>query len=292
MNKLDPNALFERIAADVPRALHQHLFITGSLAAAFHYRAKLDGQGVNTKDADLMVHPAGDVESCQKMAIELLKAGWRRTTECFPQVAPDPANQLRAIRLFPPDSDDYFIEFLNLPNQEQADPRIWVPIQLDDGWYGLPSFRFVSVLAVDRASSNVGLEYAVPPMMALANLLAHPTVGSERIESGSMRGLLRSAKDLGRVLALVRLEGADRVEAWKVSWLAALQQCFPDRWKSLVPNLGSGLKELIEDQNALDDAYRSTDIGLLNGMNVTVTNLQAIGRRFLQDVIEPVANEA
>jgi hypothetical protein len=37
MNKLDPKELFERIARDVPTELHQHLFVTGSLAAAYHY---------------------------------------------------------------------------------------------------------------------------------------------------------------------------------------------------------------------------------------------------------------
>ena len=70
-------------------------------------------------------------------------------------------------------------------------------------------------------------------MMALANLLSHPRVGSDRIESGPMQGLLLSAKDLGRVIALARLTGREETEVWPRTWLEALKNCFPDEWKEL-----------------------------------------------------------
>jgi hypothetical protein len=128
-------------------------------------------------------------------------------------------------------------------------------------------------------------------MMALANLLSHPEVGTARIESGPMQGLLRAAKDLGRVIALARLAGRDEVEQWLPEWREALMLCFPDQCKELAARLGRGLKELLGDSNALNEAHRTTDIGLLSGMGVTPEMLQASAERLLFDVIDPLAQE-
>ncbi len=68
MKKLDPSALFERLAGDIPGDLRANLFVTGSLAAAYHFQSQLEGRAINTKDADLVVHPAGNVISCRQMA--------------------------------------------------------------------------------------------------------------------------------------------------------------------------------------------------------------------------------
>jgi hypothetical protein len=292
MNRLDPNALFTRIAADVPSKLHKHLFVTGSLAAAYHFQAKMEGRAITTKDADLVVHPAGNVESCQHMARRLLDLGWTRTAECYPRPNPDPVDGLRAIRLYPPGPHDYFIEFLNLPQRGQAEAKRWIPLEMVDGWYGLPSFRFLGVTSLNRLTSSVGLEYASPSMMALANLLSHPKIGSDRIESGPMQGLLRSAKDLGRVIALARLTGRDETEAWQETWLEALKECFSEEWKGLAGRVGDGLRELLGDDDALEDARQSTDVGLLSGMAVDAGMLKASGERLLLDVIDPLADVA
>jgi hypothetical protein len=289
MRKLDPLALFERLAADIPTDLHANLFVTGSLAAAYHFQAELEGRAVNTKDADLVVHPAENVTSCQQMASKLIALGWIRTEECYPRPNPDPPDDLRAIRLYPPGSHDYFLEFLNVPQRGQTEAKRWVKIQMDDGWYGLPSFRFLSVTALNRLKSIAGLEYAAPAMMALANLLSHPEVGTARIESGPMQGLLRAAKDLGRAIALARLAGRDEAEQWLPKWREALELCFPDECKRLAARLGYGLKELLGDDNALEDAYKTTNIGLFSGMAVTPTMLRASGERLLMDVIDPLA---
>ncbi len=288
MNKLDPYKLFSQIAADVPSELHQHLFVTGSLAAAYHYRTELQGQAINTKDADLVIHPAGNISSCREMTEQLLHLGWRRTEGCFSQAQQEPVDDLRAIRLLPPASDEYFIEFLNIPEQDQLEAKRWIPISLADGWYGLPSFRYLGVVSQGRLRSEMGLEYAAPSMMALANLLSHPEVGTSRIESGSMRGILRSAKDLGRVIALARLAGRDEVELWQQPWVEAIQVCFPSSWNTLLTNIGSGLEELLNDANALQEAQQTTDIGILNGMDVSADELRAEGERFMVDLIEPL----
>lgn len=288
MNRLDPKKLFQRIARDVPASLHPHLFVTGSLAAAYHYRKQLRGEGINTKDADLVVHPAGDTMSCREMTERLRGLGWRNTDQCFPQTAAEPTHTLRAIRLFPEASNDYFIEFLNIPQIGQPEAKVWIPVQLTDGWYGLPSFRFMGVISLGRCSSDAGLEYAHPAMMALANLLSHPQLGTDTIEQGDFSGILRSAKDLGRVLALARLEGRDGTEAWGEVWLNGLQTCFPEAWTNFARNLGSGLEELLGDETAMADARKTTDVGLLNSMNVSVEMLRATGERLMQDVIRPL----
>lgn len=292
MKKLDPKSLFERLAADIPGDLHANLFVTGSLAAAYCFRAELEGRAINTKDADLVVHPAGNITSCQQMARKLLTLGWTRTEECYPKPNPDPAEDLRAIRLYPPGSHDYFLEFLNVPELGQQEPKRWIKIQMDEGWYGLPSFRFLGVTSLFRRNSHVGLEYASPAMMALANLLSHPEVGTARIESGPTGGILRSAKDLGRVIALARLAGREETERWLLQWHEALERCFPGEWPELAVRVGDGLRELLGDDNALEDAFKTTDIGLLSGMNVTPTMLRASGERLLMDLIEPLADIA
>lgn len=288
MNRLDPEKLFQHLAKDIPADLHRHLFVTGSLAAAYHYRATLLGRGVNTKDADLVVHPAGHTDSCQQMAERLKELGWRNTNECFAQTSAEPVDELRAIRLYPPSSQEYFIEFLNIPGHDQAVAKRWIPIQLQEGWYGLPTFRFLGIAANHRCTSEAGLEYAAPAMMALANLLSHFEVGTTRIESGDMLGTLRSSKDLGRVLALAWLEGREGTEAWQAPWLEAMQECFPQQWPSLLKTLGTGLEELLTDSNAMEEARMTTEIGLLNGMNVSVDMLRVTGERLLQDLIIPL----
>ncbi len=226
--------------------------------------------------------------SCQEMSQQLLETGWRCTDECYPKPIPEPVNDLRAIRLFPPESNTYFIEFLNVPEKDQIEARRWIPLKLADGWYGLPSFRFLGIVSIDRIGSHVGLEYAAPQMMALANLLSHPQVGTQRIKSGSTTGLLRSAKDLGRVIALAYLAGREETEAWHDLWLEATQECFPEQWKGLLGELGNGLNELLHDQNVIEEVRKTTDVGILNGMNVSAEVLQAIGERLMQDVIEPL----
>ena len=68
---IDPNVLFEMVAATVPSDLHPNTLIVGSLAAADHHRDRLTGQAVATKDADMVVQPAGAVTECAAIARRL-----------------------------------------------------------------------------------------------------------------------------------------------------------------------------------------------------------------------------
>lgn len=284
---VDFDALFARIAGELPGDLLSHLYVAGSLAAACHYSGSLGTSGVKTKDADLVIHPAGDTESARSIAQRLLEAGWRRKEDCYPSAMAEPVEDLRAIRLYPPTHDEYFVEFLNLPGATQHG-KSWLAVELHDGWYGVPSFEFLSLTSIDRETANNGLDYAAPAMMALANLLSHPRLGVARIGTPIQgREVLRSSKDLGRVLAFAWLEGRAGTEDWAARWQNALQRCFPSRWQELAARAGSGLRELLEDDGAMEEAFHSCVYGLLAGKGVTLEQLRVAGKRFLVDVVEP-----
>jgi hypothetical protein len=289
VSKLDPVILFRTLCKDLPQDLRRDVFVTGSLAAAYAFKVRLAGQAVNTKDADLLIHPAGNVDSARKMAERLLKIGWRPTDQCKPLAEmPGDVERLWAIRLMPPGSSDYFIEFLNVPVEEQAALKVWIPVQLDGGWYGLPSFKFMGLLAWFRRASDEGLEYAAPGMMALSNLLSHPAVNDVEIESGEFRGLRRCAKDLGRVIALAYLSGRDETEAWLDHWRDALAHCFPLTWREHARRAGSGLRQMLGDDDVMEQARKTTESGLLSGMGIDVSALRGIGERLLRDAVEPL----
>ena len=50
MNKVDPRALFARLRSELSDEV-EHVVIIGSLAAAYHHAADLEGGGIKTKDA-------------------------------------------------------------------------------------------------------------------------------------------------------------------------------------------------------------------------------------------------
>ena len=292
MARLDPVDIFNRLSSDIPADLRNSFVIVGSLAAAYEFRKNLQGRAVNTKDADIVVYPAGNVESAQSMACALLDHGWRRTENCTPKPAPDPSDELWAIRLMPANSNDYFIEFLNVPGEGQTTPKQWIPMKLPDGWYGLPSFMFMGLTLHDKRTSAEGLYYASPAMMALANLLSHRRITiTEKIQSGAFRGLRRCAKDLGRVLTLAWLAEDCVTTQWGDQWNDAIRACFPVTWLDHTRRAGAGLRELLEDDELMEEAVHTTEIGLLSGKDIDVTALRAVGRRLLADVIEDFENQ-
>ncbi len=200
------------VAAHIPVELRPNILVVGSLAAAHHFRDELADHSVNTKDADVVVQPAGSLPESVAIAERLLASGWRKHEKCF--AINEPSDAVRAVRLYPPDSDTYIVELLGLPDADQTETRRWVPMQLGDGWYGLPCFRFMRVLAVGQHQSEQGLRYAAPAQMALSNLLHHPAVGEETM-SGAIgdRIIRRSVKDLARVVGLAWL-GPNHVDDW------------------------------------------------------------------------------
>lgn len=288
MNRLDPELLFDLLEAHLPAQVREHVLVVGSLAAAMSYRDQLRERGVNTKDCDVIIHPAGALPEATRLAATLLDGGWRPLSKCTPGSKADPISKLSVVRLNPPSSEAYFIELLGLPEPTQTVGKEMIPFEVKGDWYVLPSFRFMAVLTFER-QTHKGIAYAEPSMMALANLLAHRELGTARV-SEPMRGRnpLRSAKDLGRVLALARLETRDVTEAWAVRWLPVLKLCFPNEWQELALHAGDGLRALLLDSAALDDALHTVTIGLLDGKGVTLEQLRVLGDQFLVDVIEPL----
>ena len=105
----------------------------------------------------------------------------------------------------------------------------------------------------------------------------------------SDRTLLRSAKDLGRVLALAWLAGGEGVEQWLDPWRVALKQCFSEEHAELANCVGDGLRALLEDADALDQARFANEVGLLRGKRVGVEELRAVGQRVLAFAVDPLA---
>ncbi len=286
--RINPAEIFERVARTLPTDLHRNVLVVGSLAAAYHHRERLGAPAVNTKDADVVVHPAGAISECVEVARRLIDSGWKRTDKCFAQPSAEPRNELRAIRLEPPEHTDFFVELLGLPEPGEREAKIWTPCRLDDGWYGIPSFRFMRLLVENRRDTSLGIQYASPELMALANLLAHPRLGTDTMsEPIGGRTILRSAKDLGRVLALARLD-PNGVEDWLTPWEHALRTHFEREAAELAQRVGDGLAELLKDQGALEQALHTTNFGLLGGLNVTAAQLRIEGERLLVDVVEPL----
>lgn len=287
---IDPRILFERLRAELPPDVIARVVVVGSLAAACHHAEQLIEGGVKTKDADLVIHPARDVAPASSIAARLRGLGWRpRSGDRSPGTSQTPAADLPAIRLYPPDHDDYFVEILIVPEGEDPGPKPWLRVELDDGWYGVPSFEFLALTMIDRQRSQSGIEYAHPSMMALANLLSHPVLGTHVMSSTiGGREIHRSSKDLGRVLALARLATREETEAWVERWRFALSSCFPTRQRDLSLRLGRGLRALLADDRRFDEAWHCGNVGLLAGMGVTKVQLRAIAMQLLVDVIEPI----
>ncbi|OGV62330.1 MAG: hypothetical protein A3K18_00500 [Lentisphaerae bacterium RIFOXYA12_64_32] len=197
-----------------------------------------------------------------------------------------------AIRLVPPDHEDYFVDLLMVPAGETPGAKAWVSVELPGGFYGLPGFEFLSLTMIDRQRGPDGIEYAHPAMMALANLLSHRIL-VDHVMSSPVGGRMvqRYAKDLGRVLALARLASREDVEAWPARWLFALQERFPTRWPELTASIGNGLRALLLDEEVFEEAWHCCNVGLLAGRGVTVTQLRAVGRQVIADAILPVESK-
>jgi hypothetical protein len=292
MNRLDPEVLFDLLEAHLPQEVRAHVLVVGSLAAAMTYRSQLRERGVNTKDCDVIIHPAGALAEAGRLAEVLLDAGWRPLSKCKPGQKEDPVEALSVVRLTPPASEAYFVELLGLPEQTQAELKVMIPFEVKGGWYVLPSFRFMRVLTHHRERRGA-ISYASASMMALANLLAHRRLGTARVsEAIAGRKPLRAAKDLGRVVALARLAEREETETWPQRWRQVLQACFPDEWAELSVRAGDGLRELAKDPGALDDALHTMTVGLLDGRGVTLEQLRVLIEQFLIDVIDPLADAA
>ena len=297
MSQVTPSAVLAEVSAAVPAACRENIVIIGSLAAGYHFFGDDASRAVRTKDVDCVLEPFhAAVGAGQSIARQLLDAGWERRMEVnhqYPGNEHTPVEQLPAVRLYPPEADPdseeaWFIELLTVPESAEADGKAWTRLPLAEGHFGLPTFRFLSITAFDPLpAADLGIRYARPEMMALANLLEHPEIKSDRMSSlFAGRAIKRSNKDLGRVLAITTLADLNDYRPWAASWKKTLEHCFPDAWRELASRAGSGLRQLMQSNADLEEAHHTCINGLLASQPPTIAAMSAAGDRLLGDAIE------
>lgn len=293
MSDVDPRLVLARVAASVAAAVRKRIVIVGSLAVGYRLLGTDRTLTVRTKDVDCALFPRiAAVQAGKDVAEELLAKGWRHRPDREhgkPGTAATPVSSLPVVRLFPPKSDEWFIELLTVPASEKETGKRWTRLELSGGHYGLPSFEFMSLAAFRPTKTEFGIYCARPEMMALALLLEHPTIKPEKM-SGLIEGrrIKRSNKDLGRVLVIARLSSEETMLSWPAAWEKGLRVCFPSRWRKLARSVGSGLRRLLDSPPDLEQAHHICVYGLLRSQPATVEQLEIAGRRLLQDAVEPV----
>lgn len=296
MADVSPRAVLERVAEAVPEDCREHIIVVGSLAAGYQLLSDDGAFQVRTKDVDCVLSPRVEaMDRGREIAERLLGAGWRPRTEgdhAAPGTAQTPTAELPVVRLYPPNSREWFIEFLTVPDEKGGTDEPWVRVELSSGHFGIRSFKFMALVAFRPSKTSFGIHCARVEMMALANLLEHPAIQRTRM-SGLIRDrqIKRSNKDLGRVLAMAWLSlerDEDALVAWPNPWEEALRFCFPDSWRHIGEGVGRGLRQLLASPSDLDEAHHTCTHGLLTSFRVTAAQLRIVGQRLLQDAVEPL----
>ncbi len=300
---LTPDAVMAQIAAALPADCRQDVIVIGSLAAGYHFFAGDGQRSIRTKDVDCMFSPHGRaVAAAGEVTERLLAAAWQLRTEGEwgkPGDSDTPDDRLPMIRLKPPGAEGgttWFLELLGAPEHGSGQPKAFHRVQTSIGHFAICSFNFLALAEWKPILTQRGLHIARPEMMALANLLHHPSIGPELIAGTTEK---RSNKDLGRVLALAwltaerdRREGTDEPDAWADRMADALRDRLPDRARNLALGACTGLRELMASDGDRDEALAICNRGLLASMEVGRDAFAAIGRRVIQQVIEPLADAA
>ena len=193
----------------------------------------------------------------------------------------------------PPSGEGWFVELLTVPESSSDREKRWMRLETSEGHFGLCSFGYLSLAEFEPNTTEFGIHVARPEMMALANLLEHPT-----IKPDLMKALIggkqhkRSHKDLGRVLAIAYLTPDDELEGWAESWERALTSCFPDDWMHAAVRVGAGLRILLNDPDQVLEAHATCVAGLWADSPPTADQLRLVGLRLLQDAIDPLERRA
>lgn len=296
MNYLYPTEVLKQLAETLTSEQREKVIIVGSLAAAFSLG---QDQGVYTKDVDTMIAPhAAAIVTGEEVANHLMGGKWTlRPDPLWGQPATEnvPANKRPLVRLHPPGSAQWFIELMAAPDQTKA-PRLerdFYPISTQHGYFSLVSFGYLALVQYDARESEFGIRVATPAMMAMANMLHHPTVHPALISGDDYgRPIKRSNKDLGRVVTLAILCGPGETETWAGRWWAALQAIYPQQAVELATRAGSGLQQMLASAEDLNQALYTANKGLLAGRGVTDSTFKRFAELVLEETLEPLKTMA
>jgi hypothetical protein len=293
MNYLYPAAVLRQLAETLTHEQREKVIIVGSLAAAFSLS---QGQGVYTKDVDTMIAPhAAAIITGEEVANQLMAGKWTlRPDPRWGRPAEEnvPADDRPLVRLHPPGgAAQWFIELMAAPDQTKP-PRLkrdFYPISTQQGYFSLVSFGYLALVQHDAITSEFGIRVATPAMMAMANMLHHPTVHPALI-SGNDNGrpIKRSNKDLGRVVTLAILGGHGETETWAARWWEGLQAIFPQQAAELAGRAGSGFRQMLSSVEDLEQALHTANIGLLAGRGVTGSTFKRFAEHVLEVALKPL----
>jgi len=296
MNMISPKEVLDQISRAIPETLHKNITIIGSLAAGYYFFGNNPDLKVHTKDVDCLLSPQFEAISAGREVVDkLFTEKWEMRSDVdwgTPGNATTPDNQLPVVRLYPPGSKDWFVEFLTVSPQENNARRIDNRLETSHGHFNLCSFPFLALSQFNPIKTKFGISIARPEIMALANLLGHKKIGPETM-SGLISGrkIKRSNKDLGRVLAIAHLSLLRDEYAllkWPDIWIEALQKYYPLNWEDLTQDIGKGLEQLLENPYDLEEAHYTCVNGLLASNHPTLEQFQIDGQRVLLETIEVI----
>ncbi len=296
MTGLSPRAVLAHVAAHVPPSCKPNLIVVGSLAAAYQLIADDPAAVVQTKDIDCVLVPRLEaVRAGTDVTEALLAAGWRRRTQgahARPGRAATPDSELPVIRLYPPDTVDWYVELLSVLEPDDPRDRTFDRVVLGDGThYAVASFRHLDVVAHRPLATAEGLYSARLPMLVLSNLLRNPVIRPDRMIAGEVPGPRRSNKDLGRVLTIAEMAGRDVVATWPEDWEDVAEAMPGERWRA-AGAVGDGVRALLASEHDLREALAVSLVGLLASRPLTLDQFRLAGERLLVDAIEPFEEQA
>lgn len=303
--RLNPRETIEQVARALPEQVRSNVIICGSLAAAYNFFSGDSAASLRTKDVDVLLSPhAVSVGAAVQVTEQLLAENWQQKTDAkYPPGGPDvPLKQLPVVRLEPPTGDagaeKWFLELLAAPPTYTpgADVKTEQRVSTSAGDFNIPSFAYLALAEWQPIKTQHGVLIARPEMMALANMLHHPTIGPELMRDTPRK---RSNKDLGRVLALAYLtlerdtrDKTDEFYQWAGHMWAALREKFGEDARELALGAGAGIDALLASRFDADDALWLANYGLLRGLDVDRDRFAATGRRLQAEVLEPLGELA